>query len=67
MTQSNNGNISPLLHQCMPEKMASWLALAEFWYNISPHSATGFSPFEALYGHSPRHSGISVLDAMEVP
>jgi hypothetical protein len=35
-----------------------WLSLAEFWYNTSFHSALGRSPFEALYGHSPRHMGI---------
>lgn len=50
-----------------PAKWSSYLALAEYWYNVSPHSATGFSPFEALYGHPPRHFGISVLDDVEVP
>ena len=50
-----------------PHKWSSWLGLAEFWYNTSPHSATGFSPFEALYGHAPRHFGISVLDDVVVP
>lgn len=44
-----------------PAKWSSWLALAEFWYNASPHSAIGLSPFEALYGYPPRHCGISVL------
>jgi transposase InsO family protein len=50
-----------------PNKWFSWLSLAEFWYNTSPHSATGFSPFQALYGHEPRHFGITILDAVEVP
>lgn len=50
-----------------PSKWSSWLALAEFWYNTSPHSATGLSPFEALYGHPPLHFGISVLEDVAVP
>jgi hypothetical protein len=50
-----------------PAKWFSWIALAEFWYNATPHSAIGCSPFEALYGHPPRHFGVSVWDAVEVP
>jgi hypothetical protein len=42
-----------------PKKWLSWLSLAEFWYNTSYHSSLGKSPFEALYGHPPRHFGIS--------
>jgi transposase InsO family protein len=50
-----------------PSKWSSWLPLAEFWYNSSPHSALGRSPFEALYGFPPRHFGISALDSVSVP
>jgi hypothetical protein len=42
-----------------PNKWLDWLPLAEFWYNTSYHSSIGRSPFEALYGHSPRHFGVS--------
>jgi hypothetical protein len=41
-----------------PTKRQSWLHLAEFWYNTSPHSALDKTPFEVLYGHNPRHFGI---------
>lgn len=46
------------VHAC-PSKWSSWLSLAEFWYNSSLHSALGRSPFEVLYGHAPRHFGLS--------
>jgi hypothetical protein len=46
------------VHAC-PRQWSKWLSLAEFWYNTSYHSALGRSPFEALYGHSPKHFGIS--------
>uniref|UniRef100_A0A8R7P7T8 Integrase catalytic domain-containing protein n=1 Tax=Triticum urartu TaxID=4572 RepID=A0A8R7P7T8_TRIUA len=45
------------VHAC-PTKWYMWLPLAEFWYNTSPHSALGTSPFGVLYGHAPRHFGI---------
>lgn len=44
-------------HAC-PAKWVDWLHLAEFWYNTSPHATLGTTPFEVLYGHSPRHFGI---------
>jgi hypothetical protein len=47
-----------MTHAC-PSKWMNWLALAEFWYNTTTHSAHGKTPFEVLYGHQPRHFGIS--------
>lgn len=41
-----------------PNQWSLWLSVAQFWYNSSPHSAIGRSPFEALYGCRPRHFGI---------
>lgn len=53
------------VHAC-PTKWFRWLALAEFWYNTSFHSALGRAPFEVLYGHPPRHFGISASSACQV-
>jgi hypothetical protein len=50
-----------------PSKWSAWLSLAEFWYNTSMHSALGRSPFEVLYGHHPRHFGISAVSACSSP
>jgi hypothetical protein len=44
-----------------------WLALAEFWYNTTLHSALDKSPFEVLYGHPPRHFGVVNGVACAVP
>ena len=45
-------------HAC-PRRWSFWIPLAQFWYNSSPHSAIGMSPFKALYGHEPHHFGLS--------
>jgi len=50
-----------------PKQWAKWLPLAEYWYNTSYHSALQLTPFEVLYGHPPRHFGISNLHASAVP
>lgn len=36
-----------------PKDWANWLALAEWTYNTSEHSYTGFTPFEIVYGQEP--------------
>jgi hypothetical protein len=46
------------VHSC-PRRWLRRVSLAEYWYNTSLHSALGKSPFEVLYGHSPKHFGIS--------
>ncbi|KAM0872306.1 hypothetical protein ACQ4PT_038804 [Festuca glaucescens] len=45
------------VHSC-PRQLRHWLPLAEYWYNTSFHTAIQTSPFEALYGHQPRHFGV---------
>ena len=54
------------VHSC-PRQWLKWLPLAEYWYNTSTHSALGRSPFEVLFGRSPRHFGITDLAASPVP
>lgn len=36
-----------------PTQWNKWLPLAEWWYNTTFHTATGMSPFKALYGVDP--------------
>jgi transposase InsO family protein len=50
------------VHAC-PSKWSSWLSVAEYWYNTSFHSSLGRSPFEVLYGRSPRNLGLDISDA----
>jgi transposase InsO family protein len=45
------------VHAC-PHQWSQWLPVAQFWYNYSPHSATGHTPFELMYGCQPRQFGI---------
>lgn len=54
------------VHSC-PRQWSKWLSLAEYWYNTSYHSAIGRSPFEVLYGQTPRHFGITKLQECIVP
>ena len=36
-----------------PHQWASWLPLAEFWFNSSFHTSLQLTPFETLYGFPP--------------
>jgi transposase InsO family protein len=44
-----------------PSKWINWLYLAEFWYNSCKHESLGLSPFEVLYGYSPKPFGLNVV------
>jgi hypothetical protein len=46
-----------------PARWTQWLPLAEYWYNTNYHSALGKTPFQVLYGYTPRHLGISNLQS----
>ena len=48
-----------------PSRWAKWIPVCEFWYNTNWHSATGKTPFEIIYGHAPRHFGLSVEGAVQ--
>lgn len=47
------------VHTC-PSRWSAWLSVAEYWYNTTVHSTLGRTPFEVLYGHTPRYFGILV-------
>ena len=36
-----------------PQEWVKWLPVCEFWFNTNYHTATRFTPFEALYGTPP--------------
>jgi transposase InsO family protein len=54
------------VHVCLSQ-WSRWLSLAEYWYNSSPHSALGRSPFEVLYGYPPQHFGLDIDSLQAVP
>ena len=54
------------VHSC-PRKWSHWLSVAEFWYNTAYHTALGKSPFQVLYGYSPRQLGISNPNLSTIP
>jgi hypothetical protein len=58
LNQSVEGFLRCTVHSC-PRQWSKWILVVEFWYNTSIHSALGKSPFEVLYGHTPRQLGIA--------
>jgi hypothetical protein len=66
VNQCLEGYLHCFAHAC-PTQWLKWLSLAEYWYNTSLHSALGKSPFEVLYGSTPRQVGFSVEDVCPVP
>jgi hypothetical protein len=69
-TERLNQCLETYLHcvaHASPTKWFHWLPLAEFWYNTTYHTTLVRSPFQVLYGHPPRHFGISDLNACSVP
>ncbi|XP_012847898.1 PREDICTED: uncharacterized protein LOC105967845 [Erythranthe guttata] len=45
-----------------PKQWSSSLALDEWWYNSTYHSAINMSPFQALYGYPPPLVGYGVVE-----
>ena len=54
------------VHACMTQ-WSHWIPLAQFWYNSFHHSSIGMSPFKAMFGHEPRHWGVTPNPKCTVP
>jgi len=66
LNQSLEAFLRCTIHSC-PKQWSKWISVAEFWYNTTTHTALGKSPFEVLYGYSPRQLGIANLQLCSVP
>ena len=44
-----------------------WLSYATFVFNITPHTSTGFTPHELLFGRKPNIPGILQKETPEIP
>jgi hypothetical protein len=60
LNQCLEGFLRCMVNSC-PRQWSKWISAAEYWYNTAFHSALGRTPFEVLYGQSPRHLGIDNL------
>jgi len=60
LNQSLEAFLRCTVHSC-PKQWSKWISVAEFLYNTTTHIALGKSPFEVLYGYSPRQLGIANL------
>jgi hypothetical protein len=63
--QCVEGFLRCTVHSC-PRQWSKWISVAEFGYNTSMHTALGKSPFEVLYGYTPRQLGIANLQLSNV-
>jgi hypothetical protein len=43
-----------------------WISYATFVFNMTPHSSTGFTPHELLFGRKPNISGILQKEPVEI-
>jgi len=66
LNQCLEGFLRCTVHSC-PRQWAKWISVAEFWYNTAYHTALGMTPFEVLYGQSPRQLGIENLQLSTIP
>lgn len=66
VNQCLEGYLRCFVSSCQKQWL-QWIPLAEFWYNTTLHSALGKTPFEALYGHPPRHFGVDIVESCVVP
>src|SRR5262249_27026006 len=65
-TEVVNRTLGTLLRSLIGNNIKTWeeiLPFAEFAYNRSVHSSTGFSPFELVYGFNP----LTPLDLLPMP
>lgn len=65
LNQCLEGFLRCTVHSC-PRQWSKWLPVAEFWYDTAKHSSLGRSPFEVLYGYTPRQLGIRNLQICSV-
>ena len=65
-TEVTNRTLGTLLRALIKKNLKSWedcIPIAEFAYNRTVHSTTGYSPFEVAYGFNP----LTPLDVVPLP